>query len=90
MRLVGLERTDLTINMLRLPFAPEGAWEQLPPISTNWSVRASLRTRRRLKGAWRDHDARAVDPYPDRSPVFSQPDAAGADRDLHRRNPHRL
>ena len=53
----ALERTDLTINMLRLPFAPERGWERLPPISSNWSVRASLRTRRRLGRAWRDQDA---------------------------------
>jgi glycosyltransferase involved in cell wall biosynthesis len=53
----ALERTDLTINMLRLPFAPERGWERLPPITSNWSVRASLRTRRRLGRAWRDQDA---------------------------------
>jgi glycosyltransferase involved in cell wall biosynthesis len=54
---VGLERPDLTINMLRLPFAPQGLWERVPPISVNWSLRASLRARRQLGRSWHDQDA---------------------------------
>jgi glycosyltransferase involved in cell wall biosynthesis len=54
---VGRERPDLTINMLRLPFAPQGLWERMPPISVNWSLRASLRARRQLGRSWHDQDA---------------------------------
>lgn len=41
-----------------LAFAPRGAWETLPPIRGNWSVRASLRARRLLD---RDNAAERFD-----------------------------
>ncbi|MBV9837621.1 MAG: glycosyltransferase family 4 protein [Solirubrobacterales bacterium] len=48
LRGVAARRQDLNAQWVLLPFPPEGGWERLPPIRSNWSIRASLRARRAL------------------------------------------
>jgi glycosyltransferase involved in cell wall biosynthesis len=57
LRAIGLERDDLSITVLPLHFPPDGICERLPPFRDNWSLRASLRARRRLGRICTNEDA---------------------------------
>lgn len=57
LRLAAAEVSDIEAVWHPLPFPPHGPLEHLPPLSMNWSMRASTRARAILARAARPYDA---------------------------------